>query len=255
MSDETLIAELVQAGVSAELIGRVARLILSRDSHVTSRDKIAERREKDRVRQQKRRAKAKETKALAKANDVAIASTVSRDSHADGRIASCELKNLSCLSSLAETKKDQQVRTEYVDGKKPKRGTRIPPNWRPSAAVLEWCQRLGVTNAQLEVLIEEFIDYWIAVPGQRGTKLDWDATFRNRVRQKAPTRPTTLTPPPTVHGAKLPTGVYVKADTPEWNAWCGFLRRQGKPTPPTDKTGGWWFNTLWPPVLVPQGAH
>lgn len=29
----------------------------------------------------------------------------------------------------------------------------------------------------------EFYDYWLAVPGQRGVKLDWTATWRNRCRQ------------------------------------------------------------------------
>jgi hypothetical protein len=186
MSDETLIADLVRAGVSDDLIGRVARLILSRARHVTSRDKIAERREKDKVRQQKRRQKIKETKGLAKANDVATVPSLSRDGHVTGVSERCKLKNLSVLSSLVETKKDQQVRTEYVDGQKSKRGARILPDWRPSQSVVEWCRRLGVVGAQFEIFLEEFIDYWIAVPGQRGCKLNWDATFRNRVRQKVP---------------------------------------------------------------------
>ena len=30
----------------------------------------------------------------------------------------------------------------------------------------------------------EFVDYWVAVPGQRGVKLDWLATWRNDVRRK-----------------------------------------------------------------------
>lgn len=30
----------------------------------------------------------------------------------------------------------------------------------------------------------EFRDYWIALPGQRGVKLDWDATWRNWVRRQ-----------------------------------------------------------------------
>jgi hypothetical protein len=58
--------------------------------------------------------------------------------------------------------------------------------------------------------------------------------------------PVTLT-----HGTKLQDGVYVKADTPEWEAWCRHLRRQGKATPPTDKAGGWRFPTLEPPTLAP----
>lgn len=254
MSDETLIADLVRAGVSDDLVGRVARLILSRDRHVTSRDKIADRRTKDNARQQKRRQKIKETKVLAKANDVAITTAVSRDSHADNRIASCDLKNLSCLSSSVETKKDQQVRTEYVDGKKPKRGARIPADWRPSEAVTEWCRARGVVDSWFAITIEEFIDYWIAVPGQRGTKLDWDATFRNRIRQKgsAGGARAAQPQPSLLHGAKHPTGVYVKSDTPEWDAWCRYL---GKTSLPTDKAGGWRFDTLWPPDMAPQGAH
>jgi len=53
---------------------------------------------------------------------------------------------------------------------------------------------------------------------------------------------------PGTNGAELPLGVHIKADTPEWNAWCGYLRQHGKRTPPTDKSGGWRFDTLWPPI-------
>jgi hypothetical protein len=34
------------------------------------------------------------------------------------------------------------------------------------------------------VVFSEFRDYWIAVAGQRGVKLDWDATWRNWVRNQ-----------------------------------------------------------------------
>ena len=33
-------------------------------------------------------------------------------------------------------------------------------------------------------LAEEFRNYWCAVPGARGRKLDWAATFRNRCLQR-----------------------------------------------------------------------
>ncbi|WP_424807696.1 hypothetical protein [Rhodococcus sp. 27YEA15] len=32
-----------------------------------------------------------------------------------------------------------------------------------------------------------FRDYWIAQPGAKGVKLDWDATWRNWVRRARPT--------------------------------------------------------------------
>jgi len=31
----------------------------------------------------------------------------------------------------------------------------------------------------------EYVDFWIGVPGNRGIKLDWPATWRNRVRYLA----------------------------------------------------------------------
>jgi len=62
------------------------------------------------------------------------------------------------------------------------RGTRIPRDWRPSEADREFCLRHGV---DIDAASSEFIDFWIAVPGEKGRKLDWSATFRNRVRTLA----------------------------------------------------------------------
>ena len=42
-----------------------------------------------------------------------------------------------------------------------------------------------MTNDWLRSQHRQFIDYWIAQPGQRGTKLDWDATWRNWMRRSA----------------------------------------------------------------------
>lgn len=40
-------------------------------------------------------------------------------------------------------------------------------------------------------LFAEFRDYWISVPGARGRKIDWFATWRNRVRDKKSNAPNT----------------------------------------------------------------
>jgi hypothetical protein len=37
--------------------------------------------------------------------------------------------------------------------------------------------------------LDAFRDYWIAQPGQRGVKLDWDATWRNWIRRSSPAKP------------------------------------------------------------------
>lgn len=66
--------------------------------------------------------------------------------------------------------------------KKSNRGCRLPNDWRPttddraSAVAL-----LGEQRAAGE--FNKFRDYWRAQPGQRGVKLDWDATWRNWCRK------------------------------------------------------------------------
>lgn len=60
------------------------------------------------------------------------------------------------------------------------RGTRIAADWEPSEKTVEWCHQQGVDAA---AHVDEFRDYWVAVSGAKGCKLDWDATFKNRIRQ------------------------------------------------------------------------
>lgn len=42
------------------------------------------------------------------------------------------------------------------------------------------------TACHAESIAAAFRDYWISIPGQRGLKLDWSATWRNWVRKSAP---------------------------------------------------------------------
>lgn len=63
------------------------------------------------------------------------------------------------------------------------KGTRLPENWYPSDEGCQLAASLGVNpNTEIEV----FRDYWIAVSGSKGVKLDWDATWRNWVRRSKP---------------------------------------------------------------------
>lgn len=88
-----------------------------------------------------------------------------------------------------EEKQHQERQRETADeqpaakpGRSGRRGARLPDGWGPSEAVREWA-RSEFPAVNLDVVLAEFADYWRSVPGQRGTKLDWDATFRNRVRE------------------------------------------------------------------------
>jgi hypothetical protein len=62
------------------------------------------------------------------------------------------------------------------------RGSRLAPEWRPSHADEAFARSLGLDPASV---LAEFRDYWLAVPGARGRKTDWSATYRNRCRDRA----------------------------------------------------------------------
>lgn len=64
------------------------------------------------------------------------------------------------------------------------RGTRLPDGWTPSADVIA-AMREEFPHADLKAIHTEFVDYWCAVPGAKGRKTNWDATWRNRVREVA----------------------------------------------------------------------
>jgi hypothetical protein len=67
----------------------------------------------------------------------------------------------------------------------PKRGTRLPADWQPSEKLIETARKEGLSDAQIERELARFRDHWLAAAGRNATKRDWDATFRNWVREAA----------------------------------------------------------------------
>jgi hypothetical protein len=57
------------------------------------------------------------------------------------------------------------------------RGTRLPPDFQVD---MQFAVDQGLTNCLEEAA--KFRDYWNSQPGQRGVKLDWQATWRNWCR-------------------------------------------------------------------------
>jgi uncharacterized protein YdaU (DUF1376 family) len=66
------------------------------------------------------------------------------------------------------------------------RGTRLPNDWSPDGEQLAFARGLGVDGLEQG---DRFRDYWIAQPGQKGVKLDWNGTWRNWVRRAAERSP------------------------------------------------------------------
>jgi len=72
-------------------------------------------------------------------------------------------------------------------GKKaaPKNGARISPDWKPSEANKEYAISKGFHNGQIQTLADKFLNYWLGATGKNAIKLDWDATWRNKVINEA----------------------------------------------------------------------
>ena len=70
-----------------------------------------------------------------------------------------------------------------------KRGSRIRPDWRPhDPKTLELAREFGIINGWGEATLANFIDYWLGVSGDKGIKLDWEATYRNNLREEVKRR-------------------------------------------------------------------
>jgi uncharacterized protein YdaU (DUF1376 family) len=79
---------------------------------------------------------------------------------------------------------NKQQTTNNIGAAKATKGTRfdlisIPEDW------VLFCKKER-SDLNPTVVFDGFRDYWVSVPGQKGVKLDWSATWRNWVRnQKA----------------------------------------------------------------------
>jgi hypothetical protein len=83
-----------------------------------------------------------------------------------------------------ETETETYTERERAGTRKPqKRGSRLDSDWRPSDDLISWAMTER-TDLDIQRVIDSFTDYWRAKPGQSGCKLDWDATFRNWVRNE-----------------------------------------------------------------------
>lgn len=166
----------------------VMREYLSRDVTRDVRDGLRDKqRDMARERQRRHRAKLKAEKGLAEANDAASTAPPerdeARDAGRDARIAPCDLSSLPSLKSEEGNRESKKEKKKEKGGDTRARGTRLTSDAALSDADRAFAVSEGVHDP--EALWVEFVDYWIGVPGARGTKLDWSATWRNRVRAVA----------------------------------------------------------------------
>src|SRR3990167_4434333 len=63
-------------------------------------------------------------------------------------------------------------------------GTRLPADWHPSENLWSWGKtKLSLADETLKFETGAFRDHFWGVSGARGTKLDWEATWKNWMRE------------------------------------------------------------------------
>lgn len=78
----------------------------------------------------------------------------------------------------------EQLESQLKSSKTGKKATRLPEPFFLTGEMKAWAQGKHKTVDVVEAT-QQFCDYWRAVPGQRGTKLDWEGTWRNWIRTTA----------------------------------------------------------------------
>ena len=71
---------------------------------------------------------------------------------------------------------------------KQQRGSRLAQDWFLTKAMGDWATQER-PDLDVRQVAEQFKDYWVAQAGQKGVKLDWDATWRNWVRNTKAVKP------------------------------------------------------------------
>ncbi|GBR70964.1 hypothetical protein [Gluconobacter kanchanaburiensis] len=75
----------------------------------------------------------------------------------------------------------ESERAQNPKSEKSKRASRLPADWQPTPDQVQFAEASQVDPVRTA---EVFRDYWLGVPGAKGCKADWDATWRNWVRRE-----------------------------------------------------------------------
>lgn len=86
-------------------------------------------------------------------------------------------------SSKLTTETETETSTSNEVDRPRKRGSRLTEAWLPTSELVNQVRAIA-PDVDLKDQTARFVDYWIAQPGQKGVKTDWDATWRNWMRKQ-----------------------------------------------------------------------
>lgn len=115
-----------------------------------------------------------------KTNDLAVANAISQN----GRIKKKEEEERKEDPPLFSPPPNDNAPDGADKIKSTRHGSRISADWEPSEADEAFATSRGMSTEDIASARDAFIDYWASVPGQRGAKLDWSATWRNHIRAR-----------------------------------------------------------------------
>lgn len=79
---------------------------------------------------------------------------------------------------------NQEPITKTQKSKASATGTRLPEDWHPSEADIDYC-KTERPDLRPSLVATNFYEYWKSIPGAKGRKLDWSATWRTWVRKES----------------------------------------------------------------------
>lgn len=83
----------------------------------------------------------------------------------------------------SQSESEPELKKEKVTPS-PKKGSRLPSDWKPSEADLTFSANQNMTPEETKHEADQFRDFWISKPGAGGCKLDWSATWRTWCRNR-----------------------------------------------------------------------
>lgn len=88
-----------------------------------------------------------------------------------------EEQSLAAIEGMERSAKPKRA------GRKDAKATRLPADWWPDDDLRVFAVSELGSNGAARRETQQFVDYWVAVPGAKGCKLDWPATYRNWCRR------------------------------------------------------------------------
>jgi uncharacterized protein YdaU (DUF1376 family) len=108
-----------------------------------------------------------------------------RDTGAPDEHDSCSTRERSSHDQSTNQSQNQNTSSlrSDVERASPQRGSRLPPDWALPSDWAEWAKTARPDLDPAETA-RRFADYWHGIPGAKGRKADWLATWRNWVRNE-----------------------------------------------------------------------